>query len=146
MRMTDEPIKKKDLTDFMSEITNKIEKIETITSASPSIETPPEGTGGTPPPAPDDSEVAKLKKQLAASQKLLADQEKAQKTKILESLDKERKEKYKDASLEVLEAVKDEQSGKKTPFIGDDSRDPDSPKKGKQPLYFDRKTQKTIYS
>jgi hypothetical protein len=140
--MTDEPIKKKDLTDFISEINTKIDK---ITSANPSDETPSQGTGGAPPPAPDDSEVAKLKKQLAASQKLLADNEKAQKTKILESFDKERKEKYKDASLEVLEAVKEEQSDKKAPFISEQSRSQGETSEKKKHAYLDRMNEKIIY-
>ena len=137
------PIKKKDLTDFMSEVTDKIEK---ITSASPSDETPPKGTGGSPPPAPDDSEVAKLKKELAASRKLISDGEKAQKKKILDSFDKERKEKYKDASLEVLEAVSDEQSDSKTPFISEDSRSRGETASKKKHSYLDRMTQKINYS
>ena len=141
--MTDEPIKKKDLTDFIEKIDNKIEK---ITSANPSDETPSQGTGAPPSPAPEDSEVAKLKKQLAASQKLLSDNEKAQKTKILDSFDKERKEKYKDASLEVLEAVRDEQSDSKTPFISEDSRSRGETTSKKKHAYLDRMNQKINYS
>ena len=141
--MTDEPIKKKDLTDFMTEIETKIEK---ITSANPTIETPSEGTGGTPPPAPDDSEVAKLKKELAASRKQISDGEKAQKKKILDSFDKERQEKYKDASLEVLEAVSDEQSDSKTPFISEDSRSRGETASKKKHSYLDRMNQKINYS
>ena len=141
--MTDESVKKKDLTDFMTEIETKIEK---ITTASPPIVTPSEGTGGTPPPAPDDSEVAKLKKELAASRKQLVDNEKAQKEKILESFDKDRKKKYENASLEVLEAVKEEQAGTKTPFISDESRSQGESTEKKKHAYLDRMNQKTIYT
>lgn len=142
--MADETIKKKDLTDFMEEVKKEI-KLNTSSISEPNL---PTGSGGSPsPPDPNESEEYKtLRKERDVLRKELDDKEVADKKKILDSFDKERQEKYKDSSLEILEAVQGELATKNSSFISADSKSKDESSEKRQPSYLDRSTQKIVYT
>ena len=142
--MADETVKKKDLTDFMEEVKKEI-KLNTSSISEPNL---PTGSGGSPsPPDPNESEEYKtLRKERDILRKELDDKEVADKKKILDSFDKERQEKYKDASLEILEAVQGELATKNSSFISADSKSQGESTEKKKPSYYDRINEKTIFT